>query len=122
MKGPSIRRGWSPSGNQSDPSRPDPSEGLRQIFDRKVWHLLEQRVGGGAVLPDPEAQGEARLLLQLRLREQAAEIARQQITAATLGEVRVARVVDEQELFAASDHGLMAFQDHMAIAPAARKF
>src|SRR5437867_3521633 len=86
----------------------DRTENIGQVLDGPIGALGGKLIGGGAMLPDRVLNRFARLLLQSGLGEQSAEIARQQIAAAALGEVRVARTVHEKVFAIAANHGLMA--------------
>src|SRR5436190_23637021 len=91
-----------------------------QIFDRKIRHGRQERIGGGGVLPDPKLNSQSGLTLQMRLSEQAAKIAGEQIAAAPLGQMRVAGHV-HSHFATAADHGsVMALEHDMTIAPTPR--
>ena len=68
------------------------------------------------MLPDGVADGLERVSLEGRLGEQAGEVAAQDITAAALSEVRVARGIYVNRSGASAYERLMALQDHPGIA------
>ena len=66
------------------------------ILDGQIAAPLEVFIGGGAVLPDGEADGGEGILLAGGLGQEAGQIAGEQIAAATLRQKGVAGAVDEE--------------------------
>ena len=66
------------------------AERIGEVFDGEIGVRPVKLVGDGAVLPHGEPQGHRGIPIQLRLREERGEIARQHIAAAALGEMRIA--------------------------------
>ena len=67
-----------------------------QIFNGPSQTSRVQKICSSPVAPDTGRDGSHWIDLQLGLRQQAAKVAGQQITAPTLGQARIARTIDQQ--------------------------
>src|SRR6266542_2500688 len=74
--------------------RPFPAaQRVEKVFDRPIRSLVRKSIGCGSVLPDAVAKRGCWVGLQLSLRQQTAQIARQHVPTAALSEEGIARRV-----------------------------